>query len=137
MGIEVASVDALPEGGHLVAKVVGRDILLVRWHGNVYAIRNICPHQSQSFEHGRTHARLTTDSETGDLIEMPDQPVVTCPWHGWEFDLAKGGCVVDPGYRVRTYKTSEVDGKIYVDLGTPDRRARTDDAPSGDEWANP
>ncbi len=35
--------------------------------------------------------------------------VVTCPWHGWQFDVATGTCVANPSAKVEWYDM-QVDG---------------------------
>ena len=53
--------------------------------------------------------------------------ILTCPWHGWEFDVRTGRSWCDPvGLRVRTYDVSvetysvSVEGAtVLVDVGRP------------------
>ena len=44
-----------------------RELVLVRWRGDVYALRNVCPHMSTSFERGA----VTTDTDERELIAEP------------------------------------------------------------------
>ena len=39
-----------------------------------------------------------------------------CPWHGFDFDLVSGQCVVDPGLAVTIYAVRVSDGVVEVDL---------------------
>ena len=57
--------------------------------------------------------------------EFPDdRPIVTCPWHRYEFSLLTGQCTTHDALRVRTYPVAVEDGKIFVDLeGRPARAA--------------
>jgi nitrite reductase/ring-hydroxylating ferredoxin subunit len=91
-----------------------RELVLVRWRGDVYALRNVCPHMSTSFQRGAVVGRA------GGRVGSPDvddtDPVVVCPWHGYEFVLASGLCPTDDRLRVRTYSTAVRDGTVYVDL---------------------
>jgi nitrite reductase/ring-hydroxylating ferredoxin subunit len=41
--------------------------------------------------------------------------IVTCPLHGWEFDLRSGTCMTIPGEKVPHYRASVEDGAIYVE----------------------
>src|SRR5262245_27986865 len=49
MLVEVADSDSLEEGVGLVVVAQGREIMIVRWRGEIHAVRNICPHMSVPF----------------------------------------------------------------------------------------
>jgi 3-phenylpropionate/trans-cinnamate dioxygenase ferredoxin subunit len=66
-------------------------------------------------------------------------PLIACPWHGWEYDLATGQSFMGPGrgnapalsYDVNVLPGSEiagdVDGDLVGDVGTDEgSRARPD-----------
>ena len=84
------------------AEVVAGDkvIALFNVDGEFYALDGVCPHQGGPLGQG-----------------MLGGCVVTCPWHGWQFDVKSGqhqfnSQVVQPRYEVR------VDGEwVLVDLG--------------------
>jgi nitrite reductase/ring-hydroxylating ferredoxin subunit len=40
--------------------------------------------------------------------------VVTCPYHGWAFDVRDGRCAVDPSVKLPTFETRVVAGEICV-----------------------
>jgi nitrite reductase/ring-hydroxylating ferredoxin subunit len=44
-------------------------------------------------------------------------PIVQCPWHGWEFDLATGVALygITVG-RIRTYPVEVRGGVVYVTM---------------------
>ena len=41
--------------------------------------------------------------------------VVTCPWHGWEYDLTSGRTLTHQA-RVATYSVSLKDDRVFVNL---------------------
>ena len=43
--------------------------------------------------------------------------VVTCPWHGWQFNVIDGKDVQDPTAGVACYPTELRGDEIYVDTG--------------------
>jgi 3-phenylpropionate/trans-cinnamate dioxygenase ferredoxin subunit len=88
----------------------------VRWRGEVFAIRNICPHQSQRFDDGRVHVRLDSPSGPGHVSMVSDVPLLQCPMHAWDYELRTGRCSVDPKLRVRTYPTRVTSGRVFVDV---------------------
>ena len=54
------------------------------------------------------------------------RPVLSCPWHGWQFDVATGKAVTNQRLRARTYAVEpksvptylvETDNeRVYIDL---------------------
>jgi len=41
---------------------------------------------------------------------------VTCPWHGWQYDVTTGGCVANTAAKVERYevKVEGTDVKVLV-----------------------
>lgn len=75
----------------------GHDIaLFVRDH-EVYAISNVCAHQHLSLLH------------SGEL----EGCVVTCPMHGWSFDVRTGKATRGHG-RVQSYPVEVRNGDVYI-----------------------
>ncbi|OJF18099.1 MAG: hypothetical protein A6D91_07045, partial [Bacillaceae bacterium G1] len=73
------SVAELEEGRSFRLFESGHDVLLVRIDGKVMAFRNQCPHMGVSLERG-----------------LVDGPFITCPGHGFRFDLTSGECITAP-----------------------------------------
>lgn len=44
---------------------------------------------------------------------------LTCPWHGWSYDLATGQSRVDPAVRVEVFETTERNGRVCARLQPP------------------
>jgi len=117
----VGRVDELPvDRGHVV-ELNGRRIGLFRVGDEVHAILGTCPHQGGPVGEGGIFPTVEGEIVDGRLRESlnHDRPVVNCPWHGWEFDLATGVCPVDPTKRLRRYETIVRDGEVAVVM--PDR----------------
>ncbi|MBI2891830.1 MAG: Rieske (2Fe-2S) protein [Nitrospirae bacterium] len=72
--VKVAKVAELEDRRPKIVNVKGIEIALVRMGEAVYALKNICPHKGGPVGEGEIEGT-----------------VITCPWHGWEFDLAQGG----------------------------------------------
>jgi nitrite reductase/ring-hydroxylating ferredoxin subunit len=98
--IRVARLSEFPSGATRELVAGGRVIALFHVAGTIYALDGICPHQGGPLGKG-TLAGC----------------VVTCPWHGWQFDVCSGqhqlnSRIVQPRFDVR------VEGEwILVDLG--------------------
>ena len=66
--------------------------------------------------------RLSDGQVTGTALECPpgaeivlgrDGEILSCPSHGWEFDVCSGRSLVEPD-RVRVYETAVEDGRLLV-----------------------
>jgi NAD(P)H-dependent nitrite reductase small subunit len=76
---DVGSLTELPEGSGREVVVGERVIALFREGLSVYAIDGMCAHQGGPLAEGKL-----TDS------------VVTCPWHGWQYDVRTGRQQITP-----------------------------------------
>ena len=75
------------------------DVALFLAEGMYYAVENSCPHQHFS----RLHEGILNAGE------------LTCPMHGWTFDLASGKATIGGG-RLRRYAVKVVDGDVLVEV---------------------
>jgi nitrite reductase/ring-hydroxylating ferredoxin subunit len=121
---DAVALEELVEGVPHPVRVDGRDLMLVRWRDEVFAVRDACPHQIQSFIAGRVHDRILSGSAIGEFEVTRDEPVLQCPWHAWEFSLRDGRCLGDPRHRVRIYETAVRDGRVLIDVGRQTAVAR-------------
>ena len=71
--IRIASVDDVPPGNSAEFVAGDRIIALFNCDGTFYALDGVCPHAGGPLAEG-------TLSGT----------IVTCPWHGWQFDVTTG-----------------------------------------------
>lgn len=108
-----AKLDQLSESAGLTVQVQGREYALFRLTGGVVTcIDSACPHEGASLAQG----------------EMKDG-IVTCPWHGWTFNVCTG-CSLDPtGHQVRTYETLVDEGNVFIQLRAGGRRSAAAGAP--------
>jgi 3-phenylpropionate/trans-cinnamate dioxygenase ferredoxin subunit len=112
--VDVGPLDDFPDERPVVVKVRGADVVIVRCGDEVFALKNICPHQSASFEGGQVGYHLSEGEQVGELVVHKDEPELACPWHGWTFGLRDGRCTVDPRLRVKAYAASIRDGRVVV-----------------------
>jgi nitrite reductase (NADH) small subunit len=77
-----------------------RVVALFNVDGNFYALDGVCPHQGGPLGKGKI---------TG--------CVVTCPWHGWQFDVRTGQHQFSPTVRQSTLPTRVEAGEVWVDVG--------------------
>jgi 3-phenylpropionate/trans-cinnamate dioxygenase ferredoxin subunit len=114
---DVCSVDDLEPGRPLLVRVEGLEVVVVRVADEVFALRNVCPHQGASLAQGYVRPRYSSASADSLSVEVDrSQPVLVCPWHTWTFSLRDGRCLTDPRSRVRSYAATVEDGRVL--LGT-------------------
>ncbi|MEO1498332.1 MAG: Rieske 2Fe-2S domain-containing protein [Planctomycetota bacterium] len=101
-----AWIDALPIGdlpaGATAEVVVGEEIIaLVNSGGAIYALDGVCAHQ------GGPLGKAAVSHDGG-------RCVLTCPWHGWQYDAASGEQLLSDTIRQRVFATRVVDDTIQV-----------------------
>jgi nitrite reductase (NADH) small subunit len=110
--VDVGPASALASEGRLLARVGGREIGVLRdADGSLWAVRNRCPHHGAPLALGSLGRRL---AGAPGRYETSDQRSLRCPWHGWEFDPARGACLDDPALRVAVYPARIVDSRVLV-----------------------
>ncbi len=106
MKVVVAPLAEFPSGERRIVTAGGRSIGVFRVGDRFYAVRNRCPHQGGPLCSGRVHRRVVSDAP-GVVRHAGAAPLIACPWHGWEYDLATGRSYAGPGdARVRAYGVS-------------------------------
>ncbi len=98
--IRVVRAIECPPGTAAEAVAADRIVALYNVEGTFYALDGVCPHQGGPLGSG-----------------LLDGCIVTCPWHGWQFDVRTGAhqlstSVVQPSFPVRIE-----DDWIEVDIG--------------------
>jgi nitrite reductase/ring-hydroxylating ferredoxin subunit/hemoglobin-like flavoprotein len=95
--VVVARVQDIPEGERKLVQVGPLSIGLFRHEGTWIALRNSCLHRGGPVA-------------TGCL----ENGVLTCPWHGFQYQLPSGQLLVDPSARLETYPVVEEDGQVVL-----------------------
>jgi len=98
--IFAAKVSEVPNFGKKVVIVNGQDVLLINVKGEIFASENECPHQGSPL-----HSGVIKDG------------YVSCPRHGYRFDLKSGKCLDNPAYTLKIYPVQLQGEDIHVDLG--------------------
>lgn len=117
--IEVVDADSFEHGDRRVVESEFDEIGVFNYEGELYAISNRCPHRGGPVCTGKVKGALVGEwPGVGERIEerFDDKPAITCPWHGWDFDLDSGKHVGDDSIAVPTYDVFVEDGTIYVEV---------------------
>ena len=97
--VRVAKVSEIPVGGIRQVSSGGKPIALANMGGTFHAIDGTCLHRGGPLGEGTL--------EGG---------VVTCPWHGWQFDVRTGKNPVNPGAVVTCFPVEVRGDEVFVDL---------------------
>ena len=96
MRVVVGKVSDFENGDRKIVDVNGKSIGVFRIDDRFYALRNRCPHQFGPLCVGELAPRAVSDGP-GDVRMAPGPPLLACPWHGWEYDIATGQSFMGPG----------------------------------------
>lgn len=94
-----AKLREIPEGGIKTQEIDGENILLSRHGSIVTCFQNACAHLGLELDGG-----------------MVDDGIVTCPHHGFRYDLASGECLTAPAVQLRPHAVRVVGERVEVRL---------------------
>ncbi|MCI0329427.1 MAG: Rieske 2Fe-2S domain-containing protein [candidate division Zixibacteria bacterium] len=97
--IKVAAVGDIPPGERLVVEAGGKQIAVFNVNGQLVACDNTCLHRGGPLGEG-------------DIEEF----LVTCPWHGWQYDLSTGECLMNPKAKIPLYTVTVEGDSIWVEV---------------------
>lgn len=97
--VRIASVADIPPGSGREFVAGGRIVALFHVNERFYALDGICPHAGGPLAEG-----------------VLSGCVVTCPWHGWQFDVSTGRHCLNPHIRQAQFPVDIVNGEIFVEL---------------------
>jgi nitrite reductase/ring-hydroxylating ferredoxin subunit len=109
-----AAADVDP-GERAIVEVEGREIAVFNVDGGYHGLANYCVHMGGPVCEGMISGMFTAD-EDGRMVYDREDEIVSCPWHGWEFDITSGAHLASSNYRLPTYEVEERDGDLYVRL---------------------
>ena len=92
----VAKTSEIPEGDCKAVTVDGEAIALFNVDGKFYATEDTCKHRGGSLGKGTLN-----------------ESIVTCPLHGWTYDVTNGACEINPEVKLNTYPVT-VEGETIV-----------------------
>ena len=114
----VCKVGDLAPGERRIVSLEGRSIGLFNLDGRYFAVHNRCPHKGGALCEGPLTG-TTMPVQGTRYVYGHDGHILRCAWHGWEYDIATGGALVDSRLRARTYPVT-VEGEEIV-LTMPSR----------------
>lgn len=109
----VAQASEIQPGECRIIEVKRLSVGVFNVNGDFVAVLNVCPHELAPVCRGRVSG-TTLPSPPGEYRWAREGEILSCPWHGWEFDLRTGQALADPRVRVRRYPTEVEDGTVFV-----------------------
>jgi nitrite reductase (NADH) small subunit len=94
-----AAVAEIPAGTGKELVIDGRIIALYNVDGEFYAIDGVCPHAGGPLGKG-----------------MLRKNIVTCPWHGWQFDVTTGRHCLTTHIQAKRYDVVVEGDDVFVEL---------------------
>jgi len=85
--VRAARTDEIPAGAIREFQVDGLTVAIANVGNKFYAINNTCLHRGGPLGQGILHG-----------------VAVTCPWHGWQYDVTTGKLVMNQAIGVKIYK---------------------------------
>jgi 3-phenylpropionate/trans-cinnamate dioxygenase ferredoxin subunit len=118
MRVAVGRVDDFEEPAIRLMAVAGRNVGVIRWKDDFFAVLNTCPHMAGPVC-GFIKKHIGWSGVIGTPVVFEDRPIIVCGWHHWEFDLLTGRALLDPKSRLRTYPIEVAEGQVIVDVPAP------------------
>ena len=96
--LRAARKDEVPPGTIREFQVDGKTLAIANVDGKFYAINNTCLHRGGPLGQGQLHGK-----------------VVTCPWHGWQYDVTTGNMPANPTVGVGCFPVQVRGDNIWVE----------------------
>lgn len=90
----------VPPGTIQELQLDGKNVAVANVGGKFFAIDNTCLHRGGPLGQGVLEGK-----------------VVTCPWHGWEYDVTTGKTTMNPAVGVSCYAVEVRGDDLFVDVG--------------------
>ena len=103
----------LKPGEKRIVEILGRSVGIFNVKGKYYALHNRCPHMAGPLCSGPVTG-TTKPTDKPEFIYYRADELIRCGWHGWEFEIQTGICMVDERMRVRTYQVAIEDGVLVL-----------------------
>ena len=95
--MKVATKSEITPGNAKKIEVGGAEIALFTIAGTFCAIEDTCLHRGGPLSEGSV-----------------EEKVVTCPWHGWQYDVTTGTCLTNPAVSQKKYEVKVEGDDVLV-----------------------
>lgn len=98
--VRAAKTNEITPGTIREFQVEGKAIAVANFAGKFYAINNTCLHRGGPLGQGELNGKL-----------------VTCPWHGWQYDVTSGKVAQNLAVGVDCYNLEVRGEDVFIDIG--------------------
>jgi nitrite reductase/ring-hydroxylating ferredoxin subunit/Fe-S cluster biogenesis protein NfuA len=95
--VKVANVQHIPETGVLAVKVADKSLILHRQDDNIICYLNGCTHLGYPLDAGKV-----------------ENAILTCPAHGFQYNLETGECLTVPDVSLQQYQVKVKGDNVFV-----------------------
>ncbi len=95
--VKVCKTGDVPAGAGKTVEVNGKPIAVFNVGGSFYAISDTCAHRGGPLGEGEL-----------------DGKIVSCPWHGWRYDVTTGANEMNPSIIVEKYQVKVEGDDLFV-----------------------
>ena len=97
--VKIGTTRDVPDSKGKEVIVDGRKLALFKVEGQYHAIANLCLHRGGPLADGELNGHI-----------------VTCPWHGWKYDVRTGAFEIIPTLKVKAYRVELKGEELYVEI---------------------
>ena len=97
--LPAGTVSDIPEGGLRASEIGGEKVILSRQGSIVTCFQNSCAHLGMTIDAGAV-----------------DNGIITCPHHGFQYDLASGECLTAPEVQLQSHAVRVIGRRVEVRL---------------------
>lgn len=97
--VRVADIAEIPAGSAIEVVAGDQVIALFNIDGQMYALDGVCAHSGGPLANGQVNGTR-----------------VTCPWHGWQFDVTTGTNCLNARIKQPCFKVRVEGSDVFVDL---------------------
>ena len=102
MKTRVASLSEIAPGSAKEVTVGDQVVAVFNVDGTLYALDGICPHSGGPLAKGRLSGQ-----------------VITCPWHGWQFNVTNGHHCLAPRIKTRCVQVTVEGDDVFLETEAP------------------
>jgi len=97
--LRIAGTTDIKSGSGATVEAAGKSLAVFNVEGSYYAVDNECVHRGGPLGEGELEGNI-----------------VTCPWHGWSYDVTTGKCVNNPSACVKSYPVTVEGADVKAQL---------------------
>lgn len=112
----VMPAEELEDGDRVLVQIQNIEVVIINNDSELYAFSNYCTHQGGPMCEGKVLTSVDSDGEGWKLTVDKGTTTISCPWHGWEYNINTGEHMAATDSSLPTYNVIERAEDIYVEL---------------------